>query len=518
MKVVKSSTFKNIGTVTFYSSVGYGLAFVLQIVLASKYGTGQELDAYLAAIVIPNSIFAILTSAFSKTFIPVFIGYRNEETEKEAWKVAWTTLIVASTVLLLLTLMVALGAPLIISLTAPGFRGDLKELTIRITRILAPLILLSGATGLLSSLFNANNRFSLPAVGPAIGNFVIITLILLLEGGWGVYALIAGAIFGGGIRTLTLAPILRKRGFAFDLGHPGLRQVGLIAGPLIVVGIFTQAHTLIERLLASLLEDGSISQLNFANNLVRLVVFLLSSISVVMFPSFSEFVSRGERDKLIENMSLALRMTMFLVIPAAVGVAILRVPIIRLLFERGEFSSGDTLKVAFALLCYSGALVGLALGGIITTVYYALKDTKTVVWVSVIGTALYVILGLVLIRYLRVGGVALAFSTEALVNLMILMVLLRKKMDGVDGRRILVSLVKISFSSVVMGAVVLLASNEFSKILDLNRVFHQIGLIGASVALGLVSYSLAAILLRTDEMTIILDVVRERLSRTSIDT
>jgi len=494
---------KSTAIITFFLALNILVGLLTQIILAAKFGAKFEMDAYLAAVTLPTLIITVLMNSLRVTFVPVFIEYEKKENNKEAWRIAINFINTFFVILLFIAIVGVIFAPGLISLVVPGFSLMSKHLAIQLIRIMFPAIVFSGLAAVFSSLYYARQRFLLPSISPFLNSFVIFGCVLVLANKLGIRAVATGMIMGSFAQFLLLGPGIMKESkykFSLNFRHPGVIRIGKLIIPLILASIFYKAVTLVDRMIASGLPEGSIAYLGYAHKAVALLVMLVSTgISLTILPRMSIYAAERNNQKLRETLSLAIRMAVLIVIPIIAGLVVLRVPLIQLILERGAFTNEATHAVALTLLCYSGAIFGLTLGGILTPTFYALQDVKTVVKVGVIGAILNITLDLILVRYFSYVGIAIALSIATLFSISLFLVILQKRLGGIGGLEILKSFVKIGASAILM----MLSISIFRNFWTFSQPGGQVLFLGMSIALGLGIYVIITFLFRTREILIL---------------
>jgi len=308
-------------------------------------------------------------------------------------------------------------------------------------------------------------------------------------------------------------PFLMSKGLSFapkwNLRHPALKKIGMLMLPTIFGSAIYQINQLIGTLLASLLREGSVSYLYYADRLVQfpLGVFAIA-ISTAVLPSLSREAAEGDIYRLKQTLSHALRLTMFITIPAMVGLIVLRQPIITLLFQRGAFTSFTTIMTAQALLYYSVGLWAFAGLRVFVAAFYSLQDTKTPVKVAVVAMIANIALSLALMGPLKHGGLALALSLASTLQLFMLIFLLQKRLGGIEGKVVISSMVKSFISSLIMGiCIYFLAFKVFSSIVA-QKTFHLALGVLIIVCAGLVIYGISAHVLGSKELSSITELLK----------
>lgn len=414
------------------------LGLVRDIVLASIWGTGAAMGGWVFAFTIPNLLRALFAEgAFSSAFVPIFSERLEAEGRRAAWRSA--TVIIGS-----LVVVVSLVAALIVGISFP-LRGVVTNPTYRIALELLPIVMpyavLIAAATALGAVLNTLGRFGMPAFSPILLNLFLIGGAVFASPWFGetpaqririlpFAALAAGMaqVLLHGLRCSQLGCRFRPR---LERRHADTRRVvGLMAPVMIGVGVM-QLNILLDRLLAGWLGSEAITSLYYSQRLVYLPVGLFGvALGVVSLPMLSRAWAAGKRTEMAEHLRTALGQVVFLTVPAALGLLVVRTPLVALLFQRGAFDAGDTSATVYALLFYLPGIPAFACAKVAVTPFHAAQDTRTPVRVAVGCLILNLVLNLSLMPFLRQGGLALATSISSWVNVLILLHLARRTMEG----------------------------------------------------------------------------------------
>ncbi len=512
------------GVVGIYTFLSRVLGLLRDMIIANFFGSGMSADAFFVAFRIPNLLRRLFAEgSFSVAFIPVFTEYLRKRARED---VVLLARVVFTLLILILTVVCILGmvfAPLIVRIIAPGFgaEGEKYALTVLLTRIMFPYIFLVSVLALFSGILNAMKHFAAPAMAPIFLNLSMIAALILLTPSMRnpTVGLAIGVIVGGILQMLLQVPFLLKKGLSLAPrwlpSHPALRRIGILMLPTIFGSAIYQINQLVGTLLATLLREGSVSYLYYADRLVQfpLGVFAIA-ISTAVLPSLSREAADGDLEGLRGTISHAIRLTMFITIPAMMGLIVLREPIVRLLFQRGAFDSAAAAMTARALLYYSVGLWAFAGLRVFVSAFYSLQDTKTPVKVAVIAMVLNLILSLILMRTpLEHGGLALALSLASTAQMVILILLLRRRIGGIDGKAVLGSMTKSFFSSMIMAIGIYWLSFKFLAVTVTGTIASLVFGVLLVMGAGILIYLISARLLGCTELTSIMGVVRRSRSR-----
>ncbi len=511
-KITKRAAVVSLGTMT---SRILGLARLMAI--ATMLTSGMR-DIFFFAFTIPNLFRRLLgEGALSAAFIPVFNDYLAKKKKEEAFRVANTTFHLLFLILVLLTIIGILIAPLIVHPT--GFDAEGKILTLGLLRAMLPFMIFICLAALIMGILNSFGNFAVPAFAPCILNIFIIASAFTIcnRFRYPVMGLALGVILGGAGQLLFQVPFAVKKGFSLlpriDYRHPAVKKIGLLFLPAALGLASTPINTFVDRLLASLprfCPPGSVSALWVSNRLFQFPLALFGiAIATAIFPTMSRQATLRKIEELKETLSHALGLAFFTTVPATIGLIILRVPIIRLLFQYKKFTAYDTSATAWALLFYSLGLFAFGAVIILVRVFYSLKDTKTPAKLACFVVMSNIILDLILMRPLAQGGLALATSLVAFLNMSLLFWLLRRRIGRLGGRRILTNFIRILIASSLMGGICWLVARAFEPYVV--TIGFRILQVVVTIIAGLVTLIIASIILRIKEMRTILEIVTGRI-------
>ncbi|HEY7331781.1 MAG TPA: murein biosynthesis integral membrane protein MurJ [Candidatus Limnocylindria bacterium] len=419
------------------------LGWVRLLVIGSQFGTGRELDAYFAAFRIPDAIFQLVVAgALSAALIPVFSSYRARAQEREAWRLASSVINLVVIALAVLSLLMAIFAPLVVPIVAPGFDAPTTELTVRMTRVMLLSPVLIGIGAVISGILNAYERFAVPALAPLAYNLCIIAAAIFLAPVLGVEGLAVGVAVGSLAHLAIQLPELGKVGQRYDLSiglsHPGVRKVAWLMGPRMLGLAAGQINFIVSTVLASGLTAGSITALNYAFQLSQLPVGVLGvSVAVALFPTLSRDAALGRLPEIRRAVSGSLRVLVFLAAPIMAALIVLAEPITSVFFQYGLFGEQSAERTASVLRFFALGLVGHIVVHVLSRSFYAMHDTRTPVTWAVIGVAVNVPLMLWLVGPMGVEGLALALSLTTLLEVGGLLVFLHRRIDSLEEREVL---------------------------------------------------------------------------------
>ncbi len=536
--------------------IGFLLSRVIGLVresmFSAAFGTKAITDIYKTAFKIPDLLYlVIIGGALGSAFIPVFSEALTTKNAQRAWQITNTVVNIALILLVAVSALIALLAGPLMSLIYPGFTAEQHALLVYLTRIflLSPLLL--GLGGLAMATLNSLDRFTLPALAPVIYNASIIVGIVffapwLARSGWtrnpasiivqqdgravSIEGVAWGVVIGALLYLLFQLPGVFRAGFRYqpllDWRDAAVRRIGMLMAPRVFGQAALQINLIVMNVIAlKLADDGQVTALDQSYQLMLLPhgIFALS-LATVMFPQLARFHAAGNIGEFASTTRGTLRTVLWTVIPAAVGLAALSVPIVRVIYQRGEFNNQSTSLVASALIFYATALPAFAASEVLIRAFYAMQDTRTPVVVGLITVALNIALSATFVLVLGWGHAALAgaFSIANNLEAALLLVLLGRRWGQLDPtgrlrRSVRRSLVGAGVMGLALLGAGLLSSRRYPFLYAANPSYSGTGadlglLVGwlvLAVGLGAGLYALLALAQGAEELA----VWKERLLR-----
>jgi putative peptidoglycan lipid II flippase len=506
-----------VGMATLLSRI---FGFLRDMIVAGLFGAGVATDAFFVAFRIPNLLRRLLAEgSLTVSFVPVFTDYLKNKSRPEAMRLANITFTALSILLVFVSLAGVIFSPLIVTAMAPGFvRSPARyDLTVYLTRLMFPYIFFISLVALCMGILNSLRHFAAPAVAPVLLNISIILAALFLRNFFQaqIVALAIGVVVGGVLQLALQIPFLLRMGVRlkpdFHFRHPGLKRIGTLMLPAVFGAAIYQINIFIGTIMASLLPAGSVSYLYYADRIVELPLGVFAiAVGTATLPSFSEQVSNGQFEQLKKTISFSLRLLLFITIPATVALIALRIPIISVLFQRGEFDLHSTVQTSRALLCYSVGLPAFSVIRIIVAAHYSLQDTKSPMRAAIVALIVNALLSLALMFPLKHAGLALATSIASMVNVAMLWFILRIRIGEFLDHEFYLSLARTGLSSLFMLALIL--SVGFIYPWDTAHPFNtRLIYLLLCVLIGATAFFTAAFLLRSQEVAAAITVIKRRL-------
>lgn len=403
----------NVLFITVFSILSPFVTFLTQVVLASYFGATAFMDAFLAGITLPMYVVAVVLGSAVSVFIPLFIGKLAIDQERSAWQLATSVL----SFTLLFTSVLALAgivfAEPLLRMTTPGLTGEAMRVAVLVTRITWLSVPASSLTAFLTGIYQARGRFIWSSAVPVIGALINLSLLPFVIPLAGISGVAVSSTLSTVLQLLLLLPVLKGRfhGFSTVLLDSGLKEMARLTYPMILLGILTKCTPLVERHLASGLEQGSISHLGYAFRLMSTSAFLISTgITTVAFPRMALQSALTNVKGLWQTIAGSFRMMFLVTAPTITLGAALALPLVSALFERGKFTAYDSLAVSGLLRIYLLALVATTLGNVSCRAFYAIKDTRTLAVFGTLETLAYVVYTTFLASRYGVSGIAWGYS------------------------------------------------------------------------------------------------------------
>lgn len=513
---------KAAGVVGFATLLSRVFGFLRDMVVAAFFGAGIATDAFFVAFRIPNLLRRLIgEGSLTVSFVPVFTEYLSTRSRKEALDLASITFTALSIVLVIVTVLGILFSPLIVTITAPGFRRIPAqfELTVFLTRLMFPYIFFIALVALCMGILNSLRHFAAPALSPVLLNVAMIAAAIFLRGCFSepVYALAIGVIVGGILQLAFQWPFMRRMGvrlkFIVDFNDPGLRRIGVLMLPAVFGAAIYQINVFVGTILASLLPKGSVSYLYYADRMVELPLGVFAiAVGTAVLPSLSRQAVKSELDEMKRTISFSLSLILFVTIPAMIVLIYLRVPILSVLFQRGAFTVTDTLLTAQALLCYSVGLWAFSSVRIIVSAFYAFQDTRRPMFGAIIALIVNVLFSIILMGPLKHGGLALATSIGSAVNVLFLAVILWRRIGAFLERDFFFSLAKIVVSSVLMVVSMVVVDTILPWQMGASFSYRCLYLIIAMTA-GVIVFFGSAWIQRSHEMVLLTEAIGRRMGK-----
>lgn len=497
-KFLNSTPSSSVASAAFVIAAAGVLSRVLGLlrdrILASHFGAGDALDIYYAAFRVPDLIYNLLIlGALSAAFIPVFTSLIAKDEQDEAWELVNIFLTTALLFLIILAGILAIFAPQLMKLITPGFSADKMRGVIALTRImfLSPIFL--GVSGIFGGILNSFKRFLLYSLAPIMYNLGIIFGAIFLVKPFGIAGLAWGVVIGAFLHLAIQYPNVKLVGLKYfphlNFKNRNLRRVLTLMLPRTMGLAVTQINLLIVTVIASTLAAGSLAIFNFANNLQSFPIGIFAiPFALAVFPILSHHAARDERDIFVRNFSKTFRQILFFIIPASILILVLRAQIVRIVLGSGKFDWEDTILTFQALGIFAVSLFAQSTIPLLARSFYALHNTRVPFLTGIVGEALNLGAALILSRHYGVLGLVWAFTLASIVNMFLLILILRNKLDDLDDRKIISVVFKISIAAVAAGLFAQIGKYIIEPYINLDTFLGVFSQMSFSGALGIAVY------------------------------
>lgn len=551
-KTRQTSVARSAGIVSIAVMFSRVLGLVREMIFARYFGAGFLYDAYVVAFRIPNVLRDLFAEgALSVAFVKVFTDYQINKSEKEAWRLASLILNLLAVILSVICIVGIIFSRQFVDMIADGFSPEKAALATTLTQIMFPFILLVALAAVAMGVLNTKGVFGIPASASTVFNIASIIFGLgiayWLSGGgwlssadknaipdapsqWAIIGMAIGTLIGGAAQFLIQVPSLIRVGFRFlpvlSLADEGVRKVIALMTPAILGTSAVQINVMINTYFVSGI-DGAQSWLNYAFRLMQFPIGLFGvAVGTAAIPVMSRLASENKTREFRDTISSSMNLVFLMTLPSACGLIVLGEPIIRLIYEHGKFDATATSMTAVALAGYSIGLTGYAAIKILSPAFYALNDAKTPMVIAIVSIGVN-FLGSYALRewlshygvtpetphgYAHVG-VALATSIVAIVNFFALALLMRRRINRLNGRVIAASFAKIAVASAVLSIVCYTSYHFLLNLLGVGTFSIKLAEALVPIALGGIAFVIVAKLLRVSELEKALTAIRRKFGR-----
>jgi putative peptidoglycan lipid II flippase len=488
-------------------------------IMAGYFGISYETDAFTWAYFIPN-LFRVLfaESIIIAAFIPVYTLYLKKGDKEEINDfVSSVTNIFILVFVVISALIFIFSTPIGILLSKiSGNNMDIAGFT-SMNRIMIFSLVIMSISGLITSVLNSHNRFTVPAIAPIIMNIISIVFVILFAKNIGIVSMAIGVMIGSVLEVAVQLPGLRNTGLKYraniNFKNKAVREIFSMMIPIMLSLGAVQINNSVDNFFALNLGAGNTTALTFSWSVANLPLGVFSvAIITVLYPLISRQAADGNLKGLKESFSLGFREIGYIMIPASLGMIILSSPIIKILFERYQFNSADTARVSNILIFHCIGLLFFGLLMILNRIFYSLKNVRTPLKVAIASIAINFFLDWVLIKFLNVSGVALSTSIVGAINVIILIIILRKKIGYLDGKNIIVSYLKIISASGVMCLIIYFLWKYLYKYFS-SGTFMLLLLLAIVIVAGGGVYILLTYLFKMEEIRFVANTIKGKFTR-----
>jgi len=383
-----------------------------ELVIAGRFGTSDDLDAFLISVLVPSATITIIAGSFSAAFIPLYIRLRQHEGEKVAQNLLREVMGWALPLLALTTALIIAGAPIYLPVIGSGFTIEKLHLTFVLLCLNAPIVMLSGMAVIWSAALNTEGHFALSAISP-LGISILTILLLWLAPSGRSFALIGGVVGGAAFEMFLLGLALRRKGFSlyprWPRLSPNVRRLARQYGPVMGGAIVMSGNSVIDQAMAAMLPAGSVAVLSYGNRVVQFCIMLsAAALGTTLIPYFSRLAADRKWDELNRIVHRSLRLTLLLTVPLALLLFFCSEPLVNLLFRRGAFTASDAHTVGKVQAFYALQIPSFIAGTIVVRLIQSIQANRILLWVASINLIMNISLNFLFMRWLGVAGIALS--------------------------------------------------------------------------------------------------------------
>ena len=511
----KKNAAGTISIVMIITLIGKVLGLFRDRLLTINYGATTVTDAFLTASRIPRVFFdAVFASAITASFIPVFNELMAKEGKKKAFSFSSNFISVISLLTAVLSILGMGFAPFLVDkIFAPEYAAQTKELCSELTRILFPTMLFTGIAYSFIGILQSMGEFNLPAFISVVSNGIIIIYYYTLNDKFGIYGLAVAFLIGWLAQAVVQIPKLKKFGYSyrpnFSFTNPDMKKVFFLMLPVMVSTWVQPINLTINTAFASSLEEGSVSAIEYSNNLYMMIagIFILSVMNVI-FPKMAKQSAENDTESFKETIRSTMHSSIFFVMPMTAGLMALATPIISLIYGGGKFTEHEISLTSGALVFMAIGMIGYAMSQVLNRVYFARQNAKVPLISSVISIAVNVILCIALTKSFGIIGLAISTSVATIVNGIVLALPLKKMGITFIDRAFIFDFIKITVSSLIMGVAVYFGADFVLKFISGKAGDLVSCCVGGII--GVIIYFALTLIMKLDETKMAVSLVKRK--------
>ena len=501
----KKSFISNTLSFSFATLLSRILGYLRDATIAYFFGANPLTDAFFIAWKLPNTFRQLLgEGSFNAVFIPIYTDElkKNPQSAKEYVNSVFTYYILFIT---LLTLTLILFADFVVKILAPGFIDkDVYEETVKLIRLVLPYLILVSIVSFFMALLNTKDRFFLPAFTPALLNLSFIASAFIFANQLGIYSLVVGALLGGFLQVIVLIPLFFKEGFriefSFKIHHKIKDTLKKLAPAFASFGV-NQFSFVIDTIIASFLVGGAISYLYYANRIFQLPIGVFAiGLGNALLVSLSKHYTNKDFKSFSLDFNRGIQLSIFISLPATVGMIVLGREIIEILLVRGKFTDTDAVFTNWALIGYSLGLLGYAVSRPFKSAFFSIGDTKTPLYATIFGLTVGTLSAIVFGFVFKMGVFGLALASSIAGYSTTLYLYWRSNFE-IDLKRIFITFLKVSLASLLMGLSVYIFKEFFGS--NLIKVF-------GGIVIGVITYFSIIKILKEESFIVFINTLKRR--------
>ncbi|WMJ81196.1 murein biosynthesis integral membrane protein MurJ [Clostridium sp. MB40-C1] len=512
-KIIKSSVI-----IIMLTILGKGMAFFRDALIASKFGATRITDIYMFSL----GVVMLLTTigyGLTTTLIPMHTENIEKKNIQER-NVFISNLLNTSGFITIIFIFISIFiSPWVVKVFAPGFMKDMEvfQQAVHILRIMFVSLIFVSMQSIVTGVLQAHKEFSEPAAMAFVQNIIMVVYLIILSNVYGMNGFAVATVTGFVAQFLINVPKFKKLGYSYvftiDFKDKDILKLLKLMLPIIISTSIIQINLFITRYFATNLYDGAVSALDFSNKLNMLIYEVFAvAISMVVYPTLATYAAQKNSVEYKNALIKAFNVILLIMVPASIGVLILREPIVSVIFERGAFDKEAVKLTATALMFYTPAMIAYGVRDILYKAFYSIKDTRVPMVNSILAILLNIILSFVLVKNMEVSGLALASSISTVITTLILIFILNNRLKGINLKYLIKSFLKIVISSLVMGGVIINIRNLCFLKLGINSLGNIVTII-ISFVVGVIVYFVCVYLLKVEEYIYMVELVREKIGK-----
>lgn len=514
----KDKVFKSSVIVMILIIIGKVLAIVRDSLVAAKFGITYIADIYNFSI---GMVYLLTTISYglTTTFIPLNTDHIKKYTKEKRNKFVNNVINTYSIFTIILTIILILLSKYIVIIFGSKFNNNIEifNMSVMVVRIMLISLIFISLQSIVTGVLQCHNEFYEPAAMSIVSNIVFIVYLVFFTKVYGIYGFAVATVIGFFAQFIINVPKYKKLGYNYELfidfKDSELKKMLILMMPVIISTSLIQLNNFINRAFAGKIFEGAIAVLDLANKLNTLAyeVFAIG-IAMVIYPTLAQYASGENLKEYKEALSKGINTIFLIMIPAAFAIAILRIPLITLLFKRGAFDERAVELTSNALLFFAPAMVAYGLRDILNKAFYAVKDTKTPMINSFMGIIINIIINIFIVKYMQVSGLTLATSISAIITTILMLMSLNKKLKGINLREVFITFMKILFSSIIMSILLFFINEKCTMFFGMNTKGSIITLI-ISFVLGSLVYFISIYLLGIKEFKYFVQLFTNKLKK-----
>lgn len=502
-KIIKAAMLVSIMTI-----ISKPLGFIREAIIAAYYGANAQTDAFFLAQNMPALLFPAVCMSLSTAFLTMYVSKSIKYGEQEGNEFANSAILFNIAISGILSLFAFIFSPIIVKLFAPGFDKETLLLATKLTRIVMSAFMLLMLKYMLSSVLNSKEFYIGDQIAGILYNATIIGITILVGNRFGVYGLTWTFIFGYIVQDIVLIYLTRKR-FRFKLPEKIItndtKQMFKIAFPILIGNSVVQLNGIVDKVLASKLESGTVSALSYSNTLNSFVIsIIITSLSTVLYPTMTDYIARDDKERLIESITKSIIMLVLILAPISIITAIYSGDVVKIAYGRGSFGEEAVVLTSSALMFYGLSYMFIGIKEVTTKVFYAYKDTKTPMINSIISVGLNIIFSIILSRYMGVAGIALGTTLSTVIATLIFLFSIKRKIPELsfdDFRN--------TFYKIIIASCITTISIIFFKFI--SRDFSSLVRFLLVTVIGFMIYLCTLYILKCNELHTIIRFIKQKI-------